>query len=88
MYFIKKFNSKGVHEVVCTDIDRDGGLKGPSIKLYQEILNQLEIDLVASGGVSGIRDLDELKRIGCDGVIVGKAIYEKRISLEELSERC
>jgi len=82
--FILQYQEKGVKNVICTDISKDGMLKGPSTDLYQDILNQTSIQLVASGGISCIEDLYRMKEIGCSGTIIGKAIYEGRISLEQL----
>ncbi len=86
--FIQKYQSKGIQSVICTDISKDGMLEGPSFDLYKEILSKNAINLIASGGVSNINDLIQLKEIGCEGVIVGKAIYEGNISLKELSLLC
>lgn len=86
--FIKAFEQKGVRQVICTDISKDGMLQGASNELYAEILKQTKINLIASGGVSSINDLAHLKKLGCEGAIVGKAIYEKKISLKELSQLC
>ena len=82
--FIKEYQKKGFKEVVCTDISKDGMLQGPSTALYQEILENSTIELVASGGISNIEDVQKIKKIGCAGTIIGKAIYEGRISLEDL----
>lgn len=82
--FIKEYQKKGFREVVCTDISKDGMLQGPSTALYQEILENSTIELVASGGISNIEDVQKMKKIGCAGTIIGKAIYEGRISLEDL----
>ncbi len=84
--FIKHYQSKGFKEVVCTDISKDGMLEGPSTDLYQEILKILDIELIASGGISRIEEVKLMKEIGCAGTIIGKAIYEGKISLEELSK--
>ena len=85
MTFLKDYVQKGVSHVTCTDIGTDGMLTGPNIGLYEKILLSFpQLHLIASGGVSCIEDLHELQRIGVDGVIVGKAIYEGKISLEEL----
>jgi phosphoribosylformimino-5-aminoimidazole carboxamide ribotide isomerase len=74
-----------VRQVFCTDISKDGLLQGAAVELYKQIIERLpEIKLIASGGVSSIADVYELEKIGCSGVIVGKAIYEGKISLEEL----
>lgn len=86
--FIKEFKKQGIKEVICTDISKDGMLQGPSIELYQKILSQTEINLVASGGVSTIDDLIRLKEIGCEGAIIGKAIYEGNITLKQLQTLC
>lgn len=84
--FIKEYQQKGFKEVVCTDISKDGMLQGPSSELYEEIISNSEIELIASGGISNIEDVRKMKKIGCAGTIIGKAIYEGRISLEELSK--
>ena len=84
--FIKEYQKKGFREVVCTDISKDGMLQGPSTALYQEILENSTIELIASGGISNIEDVQKMKEIGCAGTIIGKAIYEGRISLEQLSK--
>lgn len=85
--FLKNYLQKGINHVFCTDISKDGKLEGPSIELYQNLIHQLpELNLVASGGVSALTDLVALKTIGCTGVIIGKAIYEGRISLLDLCE--
>lgn len=86
--FIQEYNNDGVKYVVCTDISRDGMLTGPSLDLYKDILTQTSVNLIASGGVSKIEDLKRLKAIGCEGAIIGKAIYEGRITLKELRELC
>ena len=84
--FIGSYMDKGVTQIFCTDIQKDGKLEGPSIELYQKILQQYPtLQLIASGGVSQLKDLEELRRIGCSGAIVGKAIYENKISLLKLS---
>ena len=86
--FIKQLEEDGLKYVVCTDIEKDGLLTGPSFMLYQEILAQTNVKLVASGGVSSISDLVKLDEQGCDGAIIGKAIYEDYLSIEELVELC
>ena len=82
--FIKEYQKKGFREAVCTDISKDGMLQGPSTELYQEIIENSTIELIASGGISNIEDVQKMKEIGCAGTIIGKAIYEGRISLEDL----
>lgn len=86
--FITAYKEKGIANVICTDIAKDGMLKGPSIELYTEINNKTNINLIASGGVSSFKDLEELVNTGCEGAIVGKAIYEGRITLKELQKLC
>jgi phosphoribosylformimino-5-aminoimidazole carboxamide ribotide isomerase len=84
--FIKDYVSKGISFVICTDVAKDGLLQGPSVELYQEILQEIPgLKLIASGGVSSLKDLEELEKIGVYGAIVGKAYYEGRVTLEELS---
>jgi len=86
--FISGFEKQGVRHVVCTDISKDGMLEGPSFDLYAEILEKTNIQLIASGGVSKIDDVIQLKTLGCEAVIIGKAIYEGRISFKELEKLC
>lgn len=86
--FIRSFEQIGIKDVISTDISKDGMLEGPSISLYKEILQKTNIKLIASGGVSTYEDLFALKEIGCSGAIVGKAIYEGRITLKQLSLLC
>jgi phosphoribosylformimino-5-aminoimidazole carboxamide ribotide isomerase len=87
MPFLRKFTELGIRYVVCTDVSKDGLLQGPSLALYTEILAEFpELHLIASGGVATMDDLHQLREIGCWGAIVGKAIYENRISIEELAE--
>ena len=84
---IDKYKLKGVKQFFCTDISKDGLLEGPSVDLYKKIINEHpSIDLIASGGVSTIKDLEELREIGCSGAIIGKAIYENKISLTDLKK--
>jgi phosphoribosylformimino-5-aminoimidazole carboxamide ribotide isomerase len=84
--FISEFVQKGISYVVCTDIAKDGMLQGPSNRLYQEILRRTTVNLVASGGVTTMEDLKQLKAIGCEAAIVGKALYEGKISLLDLAK--
>ena len=86
--FIKDYESKGVKYVICTDISKDGMLQGPSTKLYSEILGNSNVNLIASGGVTSIDDLITLQKAGCEGAIIGKAIYEGKIDLKELKKLC
>jgi phosphoribosylformimino-5-aminoimidazole carboxamide ribotide isomerase len=83
--FIQKHIEHGIKQIFCTDINKDGKLEGPSIELYKNIISKFpKLHFIASGGVSSLKDLDELKEIGCKGVIIGKAIYENKITLDEL----
>lgn len=85
--FIAKYQQQGVKYVVCTDISKDGVLAGPSIDLYAQLLRDLPgIRLIASGGVTTVDDLRALQQLGVEGAIVGKALYENRITLESLKE--
>ncbi|MFT6246681.1 MAG: phosphoribosylformimino-5-aminoimidazole carboxamide ribotide isomerase [Salibacteraceae bacterium] len=86
--FVLGYQAEGIESVICTDISKDGMLQGPSIELYKELLFKSEVKLIASGGVASIQDLIDLKGIGCEGAIVGKAIYEGKITLKELSTLC
>ncbi|WP_109300772.1 1-(5-phosphoribosyl)-5-[(5-phosphoribosylamino)methylideneamino]imidazole-4-carboxamide isomerase [Aquimarina sp. AU474] len=94
--FIKEYQNEGVSYVICTDISKDGMLQGPSFDLYKKILNECRfetekdtnrnksIKLIASGGISTFEELPMLAELGCEGTIIGKAIYENRISLKQL----
>ena len=83
--FIRKYMKHGIKQVFCTDVKKDGLLQGPSVKLYKSIISEFPgLYFIASGGVSKIKDLEDLASIGCNGAIIGKAIYENRISLKEL----
>ncbi|WP_435131981.1 1-(5-phosphoribosyl)-5-[(5-phosphoribosylamino)methylideneamino]imidazole-4-carboxamide isomerase [Formosa sp. A9] len=85
--FIKGYMHKGIQYVICTDISKDGMLEGPSFDLYKKIISENpSIKLIASGGISSKEELPKLKEIGCEGVIIGKAIYENKISLKELEQ--
>ncbi|VAW11020.1 Phosphoribosylformimino-5-aminoimidazole carboxamide ribotide isomerase [hydrothermal vent metagenome] len=95
MPFIKSYQKEGIKYVICTDISKDGMLEGPSFALYQKIISEAssntdestsDIKLIASGGISAFDELPKLAEMGCEGVIIGKAIYENRISLKQLEE--
>ncbi|TDU40038.1 1-(5-phosphoribosyl)-5-[(5-phosphoribosylamino)methylideneamino] imidazole-4-carboxamide isomerase [Gelidibacter sediminis] len=93
--FIKNYQRKKVQYVVCTDIAKDGMLEGPSFDLYKDIIEECSnsstdqsIKLIASGGISHIDELPKLEALGCEGVIIGKAIYENKISLQDLERFC
>jgi len=85
MEFIDEYYDTGARYFVCTDIAKDGMMQGSSVELYRDILKNFpEIKLIASGGISSLEEVHELREIGCDGAIVGKAIYEGLIEIEEL----
>ncbi|GAA3508066.1 1-(5-phosphoribosyl)-5-[(5-phosphoribosylamino) me thylideneamino]imidazole-4-carboxamide isomerase [Aquimarina addita] len=85
--FINEYQKEGVSYVICTDISRDGMLEGPSFELYKRIIDETEnIKLIASGGISTFDELPKLAELGCEGTIIGKAIYENRISLKQLEQ--
>ena len=86
--FISGFQKAGVAYCICTDIDKDGMLQGPSTGIYKEILQTTNIKLIASGGITTLQDLHTLKALGCEGAIVGKAIYEGHITLKSLAALC
>lgn len=86
--FIKQYEQEGINYVICTDIDKDGMLQGPSNELYHEIINETNVKLIASGGVTHVNDLIQLKEMGCEGAIVGKAFYEGKITFKQLQELC
>ena len=85
--FIAAYKKEGVSYVICTDISKDGMLEGPSFDLYKRILEEVPgVNLIASGGISHFDELPKLAEMGCEGTIIGKAIYEQRISLEQLEK--
>jgi phosphoribosylformimino-5-aminoimidazole carboxamide ribotide isomerase len=86
--YISEYVSKGISTVICTDISKDGMLQGTSNELYESILERTRVNLIASGGVTTISDLELLKTLGCEGAIIGKALYEGTIKIENLRELC
>lgn len=85
--FMEKYISKGVTQIFCTDVSKDGALEGPSIELYKSIVEKFpSLHFIASGGVSSMNDVFKLQETGCSGVIIGKAIYEGKIQLKELKK--
>ncbi len=86
--FISAYCSRGVSYSICTDVERDGMMTGPATDLYKEILGSVKINLIASGGISSLKDIEDIKAAGCEGVIIGKAVYEGKIKLKELSSLC
>lgn len=86
--FLEEYFSRGVRESFVTDISVDGLLSGPSVALYRQMIDRLpRMKIIASGGVSRVGDIDELEKVGCSGVIIGKAIYEGKVTLKELADR-
>ena len=84
--FIEGYTQQGITQVICTDVAKDGMLQGPSIGLYKDIMAGFpKLQLIASGGVSNMDDLHQLDEIGVAGTILGKAIYEGRVTLKELA---
>lgn len=88
LMFISDYRSKGVKYTICTDINKDGMLQGPSSLLYREILASVKINLIASGGISNMNDIENVREAGCEGVIIGKAVYEGKLTLKELGNIC
>ena len=83
--FIKEKTEDGIQYVISTDIDKDGMLEGPSFDLYEKIIGENpNIKLIASGGITSASDLEKVKSIGCEGAIIGKALYENRIKFNDL----
>ena len=89
--FIQSYQQEGIKYVICTDISKDGMLEGPSFELYKRILDsdlsnraESRLKLIASGGISTFDELPKLAELGCEGTIIGKAIYEGRITLKQL----
>ncbi|MEK8179109.1 1-(5-phosphoribosyl)-5-[(5-phosphoribosylamino)methylideneamino]imidazole-4-carboxamide isomerase [Flavobacterium buctense] len=86
--YISNYVSKGISTAICTDISKDGMLQGTSNKLYIDILSKTKVNLIASGGVTYLSDLELLKNMGCEGAIIGKALYEGTIKIKNLRELC
>ncbi|WP_127020314.1 1-(5-phosphoribosyl)-5-[(5-phosphoribosylamino)methylideneamino]imidazole-4-carboxamide isomerase [Flagellimonas beolgyonensis] len=90
--FIKGYQKEGIQYIICTDISKDGMLQGPSFDLYKRILDNTQVNgnpgihLIASGGISTFDELPRLADLGCEGTIIGKAIYENKISLQQLEK--
>ena len=85
---IQEYETRGIRSTICTDISKDGMLSGPAFSLYENLISNSNTKLIASGGISSIQDLKDLKAIGCAGAIVGKAIYEGKVTLKELKKLC
>jgi len=86
--FIQEYKLRGAKYSIVTDIDKDGMLSGPSFELYKEIICKTKINLFASGGITTLEDIKQLEKMGCEGAIIGKAIYEGTINLKELRDLC
>lgn len=85
--FIQRYMDHGIQQLFCTDVSKDGKLEGPAVELYGRILERFpSLFFIASGGVSSMHDIEALQAAGCAGAIVGKAIYENRITLKELAD--
>ncbi|MBV6653041.1 MAG: 1-(5-phosphoribosyl)-5-[(5-phosphoribosylamino)methylideneamino]imidazole-4-carboxamide isomerase [Mameliella sp.] len=85
--FLEGYIEKGVKYTICTDVSKDGLLEGTALSLYKDIRSSFpELQLIASGGITDLNELDELRAIGCFGAIIGKAIYEEKISLKALEK--
>ena len=85
--FLKDYKAMGVRQVLCTDISRDGMMKGSSVELYTQLVQRFSsLKIIASGGVSTVAELHQLNQAGIAGAIIGKALYEGMIKLEELGE--
>jgi len=85
--FLERYVAQGIAYCICTDVAKDGLLQGSSIELYTSILERFpKLKLIASGGVTSIEEVEKLNEIGCHGVIIGKAIYEEKITLKELEK--
>ena len=83
-YYFKKFSDLGVESIIYTDINKDGVLRGPSFKNILKYKNMIDVPLIASGGVSCISDIKKLNTFNIEGVIVGKAIYDNKVKLDEI----
>ena len=85
--YLKDWSSKKMNNIFCTDVSKDGLLQGTSTGLYKKLVQTFpELNIIASGGVTSVHDVEELENIGCFGVIIGKALYEEKIKLSELKK--
>ena len=84
--FMKRMQNSGVETVICTDISRDGAMRGTNLDLYRNLVEQYDMQIVASGGVSTLEDIRRLKKLGLYGAIIGKAYYTGAIKLQEALE--
>lgn len=86
--FVSDYRAEGIKYTICTDIEKDGMLGGPSFDLYRDILELHGINLIASGGISSTQDIEKLSETGCEGAIIGKALYEGILNLKDLINLC
>jgi phosphoribosylformimino-5-aminoimidazole carboxamide ribotide isomerase len=85
--FLIFYEAWGVSQVLCTDIDKDGMMKGSSVDLYRQMVQDFPaLQIIASGGISSINEIQMLNEYGVSGAVIGKALYEGKIRLEELRE--
>jgi phosphoribosylformimino-5-aminoimidazole carboxamide ribotide isomerase len=83
--FLENYQAKGIKQVFCTDVSKDGAMEGPSLMLYKNIIEKFpRLHFIASGGVSNMDDVYALEEAGCSGVIIGKSIYEGTVTLNDL----
>lgn len=83
--FLKNLIKLGIKTIICTDIERDGVLKGPNFSLYKKLVKEFpNLEIIAAGGIRNKEDLKKLSKIGAQGAVVGKAIYEKNIKISDL----
>lgn len=82
--FIKKLKSYGLSRIVYTDIEKDGMLAGPNFHIYEELTDKVDIEVIASGGVTSLEDIKRLKSMGLYGAIIGKALYDGKVDLQEV----
>jgi len=86
--FLMKFRAEGVRYALCTDIEKDGMMEGPSVQIYKELASVSGLNIIASGGISSTEDLRLLKAAGCEGAVIGKALLEGKITFNELNDLC
>lgn len=84
--FMEKMQGLGIETVICTDISKDGAMKGTNLELYRELSQKFSMNIIASGGVSSMEDVRELRKMGVHGAIIGKAYYTGAIDLREAIE--
>lgn len=82
--FIRDLEGMGVQRIVYTDISRDGMMTGPNFKMYKKVKRQTQLEVIASGGIGSYEDIEELRRLGLDGAVLGRALYEGEVLLKEV----